>query len=60
MAASGQDYGDGQSSAALDLPLTVMGLANEDQLDERKSKLDAIGTLLEKAIIRDPYQAVNS
>ena len=39
-----------------DLPLQVN--LNDDRKD-RKSKLSAIGTLLEKAVIKDPYRPLN-
>ena len=37
-----------------------MYIANEQKVGERRSKLDAIGTLLEKAVIANPYKAPNS
>lgn len=37
-----------------------LGLVNEQQKRQRKGKLDAIGTLLEKAVVNDPYKAPNS
>ena len=37
-----------------------MFIANDQKVGERRSKLDAIGTLLEKAVIANPYKAPNS
>ena len=37
-----------------------MKLADEDDLLERKRKLQSIGIFLEKTVIRDPYLAPNS
>ena len=40
-----------------DLPLAVN---LEDPRRDRKDKLSAIGTLLEKAVIKDPYKPINA
>ena len=55
-----------------DLPLTVSPgkvgesavdlsfLADQDEVKARAQKLLVIGTLLEKAVINDPYKALNN
>lgn len=48
------------SDASADDAFEKMFIANEQKVDERKGKLDAIGTLLEKAVIVNPYKAPNS
>ena len=50
---------DGMSSYG-NFPSMVVNLRTEDKIKATKGKLEAIGTLLEKAIIRDPYKAPNS
>ena len=48
------------SDASADDAFEKMFIANEQKVGERKGKLDAIGTLLEKAVIVNPYKAPNS
>ena len=45
-------------SSQQELPPMMVSLG-DDKLKARKSKLEAIGTLLEKAVVRDPYKAPN-
>ena len=40
-----------------DLPLNVLQIPPENEM--RRKKIDAIGTLLEKAVIREPYFPLN-
>ena len=42
------------------MPHTPIGMADDKKNKNRKSKLDAIGTLLEKAVVTDPYRAPNA
>ena len=45
---------------ATGLPLSVMEFVKDEHVAHRRDKLSAIGTLLEKAVIADPYIAPNS
>lgn len=41
------------------LPTMTIDLRADEKLKSRRSKLEAIGTLLEKAVIKDPFKAPN-
>ena len=44
----------------LDVPLEELPIhANQEYITARRNKIEAIGTLLEKVVINDPYKALN-
>lgn len=54
------DYGTECVSSYYDIPNIIVNLRSDDKIKATKGKLEAIGTMLEKSVVRDPYKAPNS
>ena len=55
-----QNGNGGNDEEFLDVPLEALPIhANPEYIAARRNKIEAIGTLLEKVVINDPYKALN-